>query len=341
MSSTSQPVDLCLGYRLDVKSLLDDLRDQDRTTQKNALKCLIEGVKLVWNETYSRYTENIDGDEKKNLNKDAINDFLEMFDDNFRLIPNQSYDKLIGFIIDKFLLDKYFNVNLSYYKKTPTVFTRDILERKSLAIECLSSILKAEVSKMQELGKYRKDKDTINEICQQTIEEMILRSKFSATYIFKKTKNLEPELNNASPIKYALGIARKKVIDLSRYDKSHPREPFPELPPNDEKRGDDDNDFGNDEDILPKIEGEELIFNNDEKVGKDSEKHRKNEALKNCRTNALTPRQREVMQLKYDEGMDYEEIAGIMNISVEAVRNHHYDGIARLTECMNNKGFNR
>lgn len=58
------------------------------------------------------------------------------------------------------------------------------------------------------------------------------------------------------------------------------------------------------------------------------------EALQN-----LTPRQKEAIYLRFTKELDYNEVAGLMDISVEACRNLIAKAISILKKCISEKGF--
>jgi RNA polymerase sigma factor (sigma-70 family) len=53
----------------------------------------------------------------------------------------------------------------------------------------------------------------------------------------------------------------------------------------------------------------------------------------------LPAKQKEALYLRFNEGMEYHEIAGILNISVESVRKQVYRAIHSIRDQLNNKSF--
>jgi len=54
--------------------------------------------------------------------------------------------------------------------------------------------------------------------------------------------------------------------------------------------------------------------------------------------NELTPRQKEALYLRFTKELDYKEVAGLMDISVEACRNLISKAISTLKKWMEEKG---
>ena len=52
----------------------------------------------------------------------------------------------------------------------------------------------------------------------------------------------------------------------------------------------------------------------------------------------LSPRQREILYLKYYEGMSYKEIETITSLRYQTIRNHVYDGVKKLKAVMKPQG---
>ena len=56
--------------------------------------------------------------------------------------------------------------------------------------------------------------------------------------------------------------------------------------------------------------------------------------------NELTPRQKEAIYLRFTKELDYKEVAGLMDISVEACRNLISKAITTLKKWISDKGQN-
>ncbi len=54
--------------------------------------------------------------------------------------------------------------------------------------------------------------------------------------------------------------------------------------------------------------------------------------------NSLTPRQKEAIYLRFTKGLDYQEVAGLMDITVEACRNLISKAISTLKKWISEKG---
>lgn len=67
-----------------------------------------------------------------------------------------------------------------------------------------------------------------------------------------------------------------------------------------------------------------MQFSEEEIVIREEENKAKREALKNA-LNKLSPRQREIIYLRYYNGMTYEEINSITSLNYQTLRNHVYN----------------
>ncbi|WP_423130621.1 RNA polymerase sigma factor [Gaoshiqia sp. Z1-71] len=53
----------------------------------------------------------------------------------------------------------------------------------------------------------------------------------------------------------------------------------------------------------------------------------------------LPPRQKEAIYLRYNQSLEYEQIAGILNISVESVRKQVYRAVKSVRDCLGGNGL--
>lgn len=78
-----------------------------------------------------------------------------------------------------------------------------------------------------------------------------------------------------------------------------------------------------------------MQFSEEEIVIREEENKAKREALKNA-LNKLSPRQREIIYLRYYNGMTYEEINSITSLNYQTLRNHVYNAMKILESVMGN-----
>lgn len=70
----------------------------------------------------------------------------------------------------------------------------------------------------------------------------------------------------------------------------------------------------------------------------EQESHRQiNARLQQC-LNKLTPRQREIIHLKFYQQLEYEDIAGILNMVYQAAVNLCFRAVTGLRQCLKNYG---
>lgn len=78
-----------------------------------------------------------------------------------------------------------------------------------------------------------------------------------------------------------------------------------------------------------------MQFSEEEIIIREEENKAKREALKNA-LNKLSPRQREIIYLRYYNGMTYEEINSITSLNYQTLRNHVYNAMKILESVMGN-----
>jgi RNA polymerase sigma factor (sigma-70 family) len=81
----------------------------------------------------------------------------------------------------------------------------------------------------------------------------------------------------------------------------------------------------------PEYSIEKAIIENEEEIELN---RRVNEVLKN-----LPAKQKEALFLRYNESMEYDDIAGILNISVESVRKQVYRALSSIRKQFGNQGL--
>jgi RNA polymerase sigma factor (sigma-70 family) len=81
----------------------------------------------------------------------------------------------------------------------------------------------------------------------------------------------------------------------------------------------------------PEYSIEKVIIENEEEAELD---HRVNDVLKN-----LPAKQKEALYLRYNESMEYPEIAQLLNISVESVRKQVYRALTSIREKFGKQGL--
>ena len=79
----------------------------------------------------------------------------------------------------------------------------------------------------------------------------------------------------------------------------------------------------------------EILFSTEQKIIDTEEEQTKHEMLIRS-LDTLSPRQKEAIYLRYTSGMEYDEIAEIMKMSIEACRNIIYRAIKSLREEIKN-----
>ncbi|MCE4566611.1 sigma-70 family RNA polymerase sigma factor [Maribellus sp. CM-23] len=82
----------------------------------------------------------------------------------------------------------------------------------------------------------------------------------------------------------------------------------------------------------------EILFSAEHKII-ESEEAQINQQLLLQGISKLTARQKEAIYLRYTKGLEYDEIAGIMKMSIESCRNVIYKAIKSLREEIKNSGI--
>uniref|UniRef100_UPI003216334D RNA polymerase sigma factor n=1 Tax=uncultured Draconibacterium sp. TaxID=1573823 RepID=UPI003216334D len=82
----------------------------------------------------------------------------------------------------------------------------------------------------------------------------------------------------------------------------------------------------------------EILFSTEQKIIQ-SEEAQINQQLLQEGISKLTARQKEAIYLRYTKGLEYDEIAGIMKMSIESCRNVIYKAIKSLREGIKNSGI--
>ena len=82
----------------------------------------------------------------------------------------------------------------------------------------------------------------------------------------------------------------------------------------------------------------EILFSAEHKII-ETEEAQQNRQLLQKGISQLSSRQKEAIYLRYTKGLEYDEIAGIMKMSIEACRNIIYKAIKSLREEIKNSGI--
>ena len=82
----------------------------------------------------------------------------------------------------------------------------------------------------------------------------------------------------------------------------------------------------------------EILFSVESEIIESEETQRKETILKHG-LGKLSSRQKEAIYLRYTKGLEYDEISGIMKMSIESCRNVIYKAIRSLREEINNSGI--
>jgi len=80
------------------------------------------------------------------------------------------------------------------------------------------------------------------------------------------------------------------------------------------------------------------VYSIEKKIIDDELKREKNKRVVNA-LKQIPPKQKEALYLRYNEGLGYDEISGILNISKDSVRKQVYRALKKIKSGIDAKGF--
>lgn len=147
--------------------------------------------------------------------------------------------------------------------------------------------------------KFCKDEDTIKDAIQEVFLDL---------YIKRNKNNSNPE-----NLKYYLLLALKRIL-IKRLQKNRR--------------------FDSSDTIIEKNDGVEFSIEY-QLIEQEQDTETRNKILNAL--NLLPEKQKEAIYLRFNEAMKYEEIAAILDISIESVRKQVYRALKTVRELLNNK----